>query len=88
MNTAINPGKETKTKSLSNSTGRLGGHSAKAFRSKEIRPGDVIWFAPSEKHWHGAASTTTITDLAIQQRVDGKKVDWLKHITEQQYRKG
>src|SRR3984957_3164418 len=52
---------------------------------EEIRPGDVIWFAPSEKHWHGASPTTAMTHIAIQERVDGKVVDWLELVTDDQY---
>jgi quercetin dioxygenase-like cupin family protein len=53
---------------------------------EEIRPGDVVWFAPNEKHWHGAAPTTAMTHIAIQERLDGKAVDWMEHVTEEQYR--
>jgi quercetin dioxygenase-like cupin family protein len=52
---------------------------------EEIRPGDVIWFAPGEKHWHGAAPTTAVTHIAIQERLDGKTVDWLEHVTDAEY---
>jgi len=55
---------------------------------EEIRPGDVITFAPGEKHWHGAAPTTAMTHIAIQERKDGKMVDWMEHVSDQQYRKG
>ena len=44
---------------------------------EEIRPGDVVWFSPGEKHWHGAAPTTAMTHIAIQEKLDGKPVDWL-----------
>jgi len=44
---------------------------------EEIRPGDVVWFPPGEKHWHGASPTTAMTHIAIQERLDGKVVDWL-----------
>ncbi len=50
-----------------------------------IRPGDVVWFAPGEKHWHGAAPATGMTHIAIQEKLDGKVVDWLEHVTDQQY---
>jgi quercetin dioxygenase-like cupin family protein len=53
---------------------------------QELRPGDVVWFAPGEKHWHGAAATTAITHIAIQEKLDGKTVDWLEHVTDEQYR--
>ena len=45
---------------------------------EEIRPGDVVWFAPGEKHWHGAAATTAMTHIAIQEKLDGKAVDWME----------
>jgi quercetin dioxygenase-like cupin family protein len=52
----------------------------------DIRPGDVVWFPPGEKHWHGASPTTAMTHIAIQEKLDGKAVDWLEHVTEEQYR--
>lgn len=52
---------------------------------EEIRPGDVIWFPPGEKHWHGAAPTTAMTHIAIQERLDGKVVDWMEHVSGEQY---
>ncbi|QCI64192.1 (R)-mandelonitrile lyase [Phreatobacter stygius] len=52
---------------------------------QEIRPGDVIWFPPGEKHWHGAAPTTAMTHIAIQEGLDGKTVDWLEQVSEEQY---
>jgi quercetin dioxygenase-like cupin family protein len=52
---------------------------------EEIRPGDVIWFAPGEKHWHGASATNGMTHIAIQERLNGKAVDWLEHVTDAQY---
>jgi quercetin dioxygenase-like cupin family protein len=54
---------------------------------EEIRPGDVIWFAPGEKHWHGATATTGMTHIAIQEALNGKAVDWLEQVSDQQYRK-
>jgi quercetin dioxygenase-like cupin family protein len=53
---------------------------------KEIRPGDVVWFPPGEKHWHGASPTTAMTHIAIQESLDGKNVEWLEHVTDEQYR--
>ena len=53
---------------------------------EEIRPGDVIWFAPGEKHWHGAAPTTSVTHIAIQEQLDGKTADWLEHVSDEQYK--
>src|SRR4051794_36520158 len=55
---------------------------------EEIRPGDVVWFSPGEKHWHGAASTTGMTHIAIQEKLNGKVVDWMEHVSDQQYRSG
>lgn len=52
---------------------------------QELRPGDVVWFAPGEKHWHGGAPATAMTHIAIQERLDGKSVDWLEHVTDEQY---
>jgi quercetin dioxygenase-like cupin family protein len=52
---------------------------------EEIRPGDVIWFAPGEKHWHGAAPTTAMTHIATQEQLDAKVVDWLEKVTDEQY---
>lgn len=52
---------------------------------EEILPGDVIWFEPGEKHWHGAAPTTAITHIAIQERLDGKVVDWMEKVSDEQY---
>jgi quercetin dioxygenase-like cupin family protein len=53
---------------------------------EEIRPGDVVWFPPGEKHWHGAAPTTAMTHIAIQERLNGKVVDWLEKVSDAQYR--
>lgn len=53
---------------------------------EEIRPGDVIWFAPGEKHWHGATSKTGMTHFAIQEALDGKTVDWMEKVSDEQYR--
>ena len=52
---------------------------------EEIRPGDVVWFAPGEKHWHGAAPTTAVTHIAIQEQLDGKADDWLEKVSDDQY---
>lgn len=52
---------------------------------EEIRPGDVVWFAPDEKHWHGAAPTTAMSHIAIQEKQDGSPVTWLEQVTEAQY---
>lgn len=55
---------------------------------EEIRPGDVIWFPPGEKHWHGAAATTALTHIAIQERLDGKTADWMEKVSDEQYQAG
>jgi len=52
---------------------------------EEIRPGDVVWFPPNEKHWHGASPTTAMTHIAIQESLDGKVVDWMEKVTDEQY---
>jgi quercetin dioxygenase-like cupin family protein len=53
---------------------------------EEIRPGDVIWFPPGEKHWHGATATIAMSHIAIQEKLDGKSVDWMEKVSDQQYR--
>jgi quercetin dioxygenase-like cupin family protein len=52
---------------------------------EELRPGDVVWFEPGEKHWHGASPTTALTHIAIAEALDGKVVDWLEKVTDAQY---
>lgn len=52
---------------------------------EEIHPGDVVFFAPSEKHWHGATPTMSMTHIAIQEQLDGKTVDWMENVTDEQY---
>ncbi len=52
---------------------------------EQIRSGDVIWFPPDEKHWHGAAPTTAMTHIAIQEQSDGKTVDWMEKVSDEQY---
>lgn len=54
---------------------------------EEIRPGDVVWFSPGEKHWHGATTTTAMTHIAIQEKKDGKVVDWMEPVSDEQYRR-
>lgn len=54
---------------------------------QEIRPGDVVWFEPNEKHWHGATATTGMTHIAIQENLDGKVVDWMEKVSDEQYQK-
>ena len=50
-----------------------------------INPGDIVWFSPGEKHWHGAAPTTAMTHIALQEQLDGKAVDWLEQVSDAQY---
>ncbi len=52
---------------------------------EEIRPGDVIWIQPGEKHWHGATATTAVTHLAIQEHLNGRVVDWMDKVSDEQY---
>ena len=54
---------------------------------EEVRPGDVVWFPPGLKHWHGAAPATAMTHIAIQEALDGRNVDWLAHVSDEQYRR-
>jgi quercetin dioxygenase-like cupin family protein len=54
---------------------------------EEIRPGDVVWVSPGEKHWHGATPTTGMTHIAIQEKKDGKVVDWMEHVSDHQYKR-
>ncbi|HKW75104.1 MAG TPA: cupin domain-containing protein [Terriglobales bacterium] len=54
---------------------------------EEIRPGDVVWIPPGEKHWHGATPTTAMTHIAVQEQLDGKAVEWMEKVTDQQYRR-
>jgi quercetin dioxygenase-like cupin family protein len=53
---------------------------------RELRPGDVVWCPPGEKHWHGATPTTAMSHIAIQEHLDGKMVEWMEHVTDAQYR--
>jgi quercetin dioxygenase-like cupin family protein len=55
---------------------------------EQIRPGDVVSIAPGEKHWHGAAPTTALTHIAIQEQLDGKAVEWMEQISDEQYGSG
>jgi quercetin dioxygenase-like cupin family protein len=55
---------------------------------EEIHPGDVIWFPPGEKHWHGATETTAMTHIAIVERLDGKSSDWMEKVSDEQYQAG
>ena len=68
-------------------TSGLGWAQRKGGLVEEIRPGDVVWFEPNEKHWHGATPETMMTHVAIQEALDGKVVEWLEHVTDEQYKK-
>ena len=54
---------------------------------EEIRPSDVVWFAPNEKHWHGGTPTNAMTHIAIQEALDGKVVEWMEKVSDEQYRR-
>lgn len=53
---------------------------------EEIRPGDIVWFEPGEKHWHGASPDVAMTHIAIAEALDGKAVDWMEHVIDEDYR--
>jgi len=55
---------------------------------EEIHPGDVVWFSPNEKHWHGATPTTSMTHIAIQENLNGKVAEWMEKVSDDQYCKG
>jgi len=55
---------------------------------QEVHPGDVVWFEPNEKHWHGATKTNGMSHIAIQENKDGKVVDWMEKVSDEQYEKG
>ena len=52
---------------------------------EDIQPGDVVWFPPGEKHWHGASPTTALTHIAVQEQLDGKNVEWMEQVSDDQY---
>ena len=54
---------------------------------EEVHPGDVVWFSPGERHWHGATATSAMTHIAIQEQLEDKAVDWEEHVSDEQYRK-
>jgi len=54
-------------------------------RIEDIRPGDVVWFEPGEKHWHGATATSAMSHIAIQEKLNGSPVDWMEQVTDAQY---
>ena len=53
---------------------------------EEVLPGDLVWFPPGEKHWHGATPTTAMTHIAIQEQLDGRAVDWMEKVSDEQYK--
>jgi quercetin dioxygenase-like cupin family protein len=55
---------------------------------EEIRSGDVVWFLPGEKHWHGASAATAMQHIAVNEALDGKAVDWLEQVSDEQYQRG
>ena len=55
---------------------------------QKIRPGDVVWFSPNEKHWHGAAPTTAMTHISIVEQAEGKAADWMEHVSDEEYQAG
>ena len=66
-------------------TAGLGRVQREGGKVEDIRPGDIIWFAPGEKHWHGAAPGCAMTHIAIQEKLDGKVVDWMEKVTDAEY---
>jgi hypothetical protein len=89
----LSPARElhgTRIRSARLSSSQLGvaGHSAGAARSREFGRATLVWFSPGEKHWHGAAPTTAMTHIAIQEKLDGKVVDWMEQVAGEQYRAG
>ena len=68
-------------------TSGLGWAQAEGGPIEEIRPGDVVWFPPGLKHWHGATPATALTHIAIQEALDGKNVDWLEKVSDEQYQR-
>jgi len=55
---------------------------------EEIRPGDVVWFPPGEKHWHGGSTSTAMSHIAVQEALDGKPVEWLEHVSNEEFGTG
>jgi quercetin dioxygenase-like cupin family protein len=55
---------------------------------EEVHPGDVVWFEPNEKHWHGATPTTGMSHIAIQENLNGKVVDWMEKVSDEEYNRG
>jgi quercetin dioxygenase-like cupin family protein len=68
-------------------TAGLGWVQTEGGQIEEVRPGDVVWFPPGEKHWHGATPTTAMTHIAVQESLNGKNVDWMEKVSDAQYGK-
>ena len=68
-------------------TAGLGWVQTEGDQIEEVRPGDVVWFPPGEKHWHGATPTTAMTHIAVQESLNGKNVDWMEKVSDAQYGK-
>ena len=68
-------------------TAGLGWVQTEGGQIEEVRPGDVVWFPPGEKHWHGATPTTAMTHIAVQESLNGKNVDWMEKVSDAQYTK-
>lgn len=66
-------------------TAGLGWAQREGGAKEEIRPGDIVWFGPHEKHWHGATATNAMTHIAIAEALDGKVVDWMEQVSDEQY---
>jgi quercetin dioxygenase-like cupin family protein len=75
----------TSTRADANRHRRLWTRAARRGPIEEIRAGDIVWFEPGERHWHGASPTTAMTHIAIAEMLDGKAVEWLEHVADQQY---
>lgn len=69
-------------------TAGVGRAQSEGHEIQEIHPGDMVWFAPNEKHWHGATPETGMTHIAIQEALNGKVVNWLEHVTDEEYLSG
>ncbi|MFD2871743.1 cupin domain-containing protein [Mucilaginibacter ximonensis] len=67
-------------------TSGLGWVQREAGQVEEVRPGDVVWFEANEKHWHGASATNGMSHIAIQENLNGKVVDWLEHVADEDYK--
>ena len=68
-------------------TAGLGWVQTEGGQIEEVRPGDVVWFPPGEKHWHGATPNTAMTHIAVQESLNGKNVDWMEKVSDKQYSK-